>query len=177
MAKHNLESMPIVRELMTTEVYAVSPATSLDTVSRLLTTKNITGAPVVDGEGSLVGVISRTDLLDPDARRSGSEGVPMYFKINDGWAETMGDALDTGEGCVADVMTPTTLCIEASATITDAAQRMLDHKVHRLLVLSDDEFVGVLSAIDLVRGFLAMHGPDAGEARKAMPIPEVRVVA
>jgi CBS domain-containing protein len=143
-----------VAEVMTREVFAVAPGTSLETVARLLSQKRIHGAPVVDADGTVIGVVSLADLVDPD-RDSGHEmGHSIYYSFSDGWAAVMGGSVDTRPGCVDEVMTRAVLTIDASASIEDAAARMIEFGVHRLLVLEGEQMAGVLSVVDLVRGFL-----------------------
>lgn len=143
-----------VTEVMTRDVFAVAPETSLETAARLLAQKRIHGAPVLTTDGTVVGVVSLSDLVDPDRERGHEEGHSMYYTLSDGWAAAKGDVVETRGGRVEEVMTPGPLTIEASASIVDASARMLHFGVHRLLVLDEGVLVGVVSMVDLVRGFL-----------------------
>lgn len=139
---------------MTREVFAVGPGTSLETAARLFAQKRIHGAPVVDNSGEVVGVISVADLADPDRDYSDEGGHSIYFSLSNGWASVVSGSVDTYPGCVSDVMTRNVLTIQSDLTIEDAAARMLDLGVHRLLVLENNEMVGILSVVDIVRGLL-----------------------
>ncbi len=143
-----------VADLMTREVFAVAPETSLETAARLLAQKHIHGAPVVSSEGEVVGVVSLADLVDPDRDLSEEGGHSIYFSFSGGWAAVMGDSVETRAGRVEDVMTRAVLTIDANEPLEAAAERMLEFGVHRLLVLEGNEMAGVISMVDLVRGFV-----------------------
>lgn len=149
--------MQQVKDVMTTTVFAVSPDTSLETAARLLAQKRISGAPVIEG-GRVVGVVSASDLLDPDGDVGEMAGHPLYYRVMDGLAEEMGEHVRVRPGRVTEVMTHAVISIPAEATIVEAASRMLHLGVHRLVVVRrDDELAGVVSTVDLLSGFVRMH--------------------
>jgi CBS domain-containing protein len=149
--------MQQVKDVMTTAVFAVSPDTSLETAARLLAQKRITGAPVIEA-GRVVGVISASDLVDPDVDVGEAAGYPLYYRVIGGLAEEMGDHVRIRPGRVTEVMTHAVISIDAEATIVEAASRMLQLGVHRLVVVRrDDELAGVVSTVDLLGGFVRMH--------------------
>lgn len=149
--------MQRVMHVMSRDVYAVSPDTSLETASRMLAQRRISGAPVIE-KGRVVGVVTANDLVDPDADVSDSSGYPLYYRVSDGLAEELGDHVRVRPGRVMDVMTPAVISIPADAPVVDAASRMLQLGIHRLLVLGDDdELAGVVSTIDLLRAFVRLH--------------------
>jgi CBS domain-containing protein len=154
----------LVREFMTSEVLALAPDTSLESAARLLLSKRVTGAPVVASDGAVVGVVSMTDLVDPDrGGESGERGFSHYYEISGGYAQEWGDPSTPTTGVVSDVMTTSVLSIEEDAEITDAGRRMLAVGVHRLLVTdAQRQLAGILSMVDVVRGLVA---PASGEAR------------
>jgi CBS domain-containing protein len=149
--------MQRVKDVMTTAVFAVSPDTSLETAARLLAQKHISGAPVIEN-GRVVGVISASDLVDPDADVGETLGYPLYYRVMDGLAEELGDHVRVRPGRVMEVMTHAVISIPAEATLVEAASRMLQLGVHRLVVVrDDDELAGVVSTVDLLGGFVRMY--------------------
>jgi len=147
-----------VNDVMTRDVYAVAPDTSLETAARLLARLHVTGAPVVGPGGNPVGVVSLSDLVDPDGPRSAHPGYPRFYRMTDGDLEEVGEAAQVGPGCVADVMSPFVIGIEANAPLSVAAERMLDDGVHRLLVLDHARLIGIVTSMDLLRGFIRGDG-------------------
>jgi CBS domain-containing protein len=147
-----------VHDVMTRDIYAVAPDTSLETAARLLTSLHVTGAPVVGPGGKPVGVVTLADLVDPDRERGAHPGYPRFYRLTDGDLEEVGEAASVGPGCVADVMSPFVFGIEASAPLTVAAERMLEDGVHRLLVLEHTRLIGIVTSMDLLRGFVTQEG-------------------
>jgi CBS-domain-containing membrane protein len=117
---------------------------SLDEAVRLIDEHHFHGLPVVDAYGSLVGVVSQTDL----ARARSSEYL---------WASWPTLA-------VRHLMTSPAVTVKRSTPLIVAARRMEEHGIHRLVVVEDgDELspIGVLSTTDLIH---AMAGEAGGSA-------------
>lgn len=143
-----------VQDVMTRNVYAFAPDTSLDTAARILAGQHIGGAPVVEPSGRPVGVITMLDLVDPDRPKGGRDGYPLYYRMSPTETDEIGDDVHVGDGRVGDVMSPFVLAIEASAGLDEAAERMLEDGVHRLLVMDRTKLIGIVTSMDLLRGFL-----------------------
>jgi CBS domain-containing protein len=123
---------PTVASLMTRRPVVVTEEDVIAAVAELLAGYDITGLPVVDPTGRLVGVISQTDLV----RLRGST-LPWT-----GWHGLM----------VGDLMTTPARTIAASAPLDEAARRMTADHVHRLVVVDNRQTpIGVISESDLVR--------------------------
>lgn len=146
---------------MTPKVFAVGPGTSIETAARLFAQKRVSGAPVVLADGEVVGVVSLSDLVDPDRELGGEIGDAHYYLLEGGSAIEFGDPTIPREGTVAEVMTPSVLAIEPDLTIVEAGRRMVALGVHRMLVVDERRIlVGIVSVIDLVRGFVETPGID-----------------
>ena len=125
-------SEPAVASLMTRSPVLVTEDDSIAGVAELLAGDEITGLPVVDTADRLVGVISQTDLV----RLRGST-LPWA-----GWHGLI----------VRDLMTKPAKTILGSAPLDEAARRMTDERVHRLVVVDDRQTpIGVISESDIVR--------------------------
>jgi CBS domain-containing protein len=123
----------VVGELMTRDPIIVSDDTPLSDVAELLDRFGISGLPIVNWSGQVVGVVSHTDLLRARATQ-------------DLWARW--------PGLVArHIMTQPVLSTSADTPIEEAVSRMASHHVHRLVVVGDDGTtpIGVISTTDLVR--------------------------
>ena len=122
-----------VGDLMTLDVVVVRANASLDEAAALLDRHHVSGLPVVDGAGSLVGVVSQTDLV----RARSTEYL---------WANWPGLA-------VRHLMTSPAITVRRSVSIATAASRMERDRIHRLVVVADDDEtlpIGILSMTDLV---------------------------
>lgn len=128
----------LVADLMTIDPVVVAVDASIEDAAHLLHANSISGLPVVDPLGGLVGVISQTDLV-------GIIDSPVGRRIR---ARPSG--LRVGE-----LMSSPAITVPMSGSLRDAALRMVDSRVHRLVAIDDaGRPVGVLSAIDLVTLFL-----------------------
>ena len=143
-----------VADVMTRDIYAVAADTSLVTAARVMTTKRITGCPVVASSGKPIGVVTLADLADPDRDRSDRDGYPLYYRVEHGHRLEISDGADVVAGRVADVMSPFVLSIHATAPLVQAGRVMLNDGVHRLLVVNRGTLVGIVTATDLLRGFV-----------------------
>ncbi|HMJ79883.1 MAG TPA: CBS domain-containing protein [Candidatus Dormibacteraeota bacterium] len=122
----------LVREVMTEDPILASIDLPLGEAARLMDFYRITGLPVVDWTGALVGVISQTDLLHARATQEWWEKWPGLT--------------------VRHLMTQPALSVSQDAPLDDAVALLERHGVHRLVVVdADGAPVGVLSTSDLIR--------------------------
>jgi CBS domain-containing protein len=139
-----------IKEIMSSEVVTVSTATSLKQVAELLAERRISGLPVVDGEGAVVGVVSEADILfkerGPSTRRGifawllDRYGVDGQLKLE---ARTAGEA-----------MTSPAIVTRPDSMVAEAAHVMLDRRVNRLPVVdARGRLAGIVTRADLVRAF------------------------
>jgi CBS domain-containing protein len=139
-----------VRDVMTTEVATVHPATSLKEVARLLARLGISGVPVIDGEGAVVGVVSEGDILVKE--RGPVEESRALFRFREPVApeqQAKAEAMTAG-----DAMTTPPIVIGPERPVSAAAKMMLEQSVNRLPVVTDGRLVGIVTRADLVRAFV-----------------------
>ncbi len=142
-----------VADVMTRAVVTVAPDTSVREIARLLWDHGISGVPVVDAAGALVGIVSEQDLLV----RNANLHVPTYLRVLDvmipmGDPRGFEDELRRALGATAaDVMTHHVVTVAPDTDLADAATTMLERDVSRLPVVEDGRVVGILSRADFVR--------------------------
>jgi CBS domain-containing protein len=147
-----------VGEVMQQHVVSVGVNTPLIDVYRLFVEEEISGAPVIDEEGTLVGVISSTDLLRAVEEEHDSGGLAHHEYFRDllpysspDWSSAPDDFQDRlGQDKVEDVMTREVLTIRPDASAAEAARLLRENGVHRLFVTDKEQLLGVLSAFDLL---------------------------
>lgn len=123
-----------VGEIMTPNPVSVVETTSLAEAAGILDANKITGLPVVDANGVLVGVMSQTDLV----RARASQHLVSH------WPGV----------AVGQVMTKPALTITATASLEEAARVMEERRVHRLVVTDGTANpIGIISTSDLVRSW------------------------
>lgn len=150
-----------VRDLMTSDVVVVDTEAEIHELEKLFLEKRIHGAPVVDAAGKLVGVVSQTDLLNWHFN-NGVDGTGFYDapEMPDDEAVRRLRVSDINSAKVSEVMTPLVHAIREDSPASDAADRMVRHRIHRLVVVDADLKVkGVLSAMDLLRLLPGIDGP------------------
>jgi CBS domain-containing protein len=125
-----------VAELMQPNVRTINSDASVAEVVLSLADGHISGLPVVDKGGRIMGVVSATDVLTAEAEAEESS--------------TVGQAL-MQETSVRDIMTPRPYTVAPDEDVREAARQMLYAEVHRLFVAEGDRLVGVLSTTDIVR--------------------------
>ena len=125
----------LVRDIMHKGVISCGPETPLPEVIRVIADTDVHAIVVTDPEGMALGVISHMDIL------------PYYGQ-------------DVSSVKAKDVMTPNVISVGLDTPVKEAAQLMLKHKIHRLVVVKESdkgkEPLGVLSTTDIIRD---MRGP------------------
>lgn len=127
------EAYMLVSELMQTDVRTIHADATVAEVVEALADAHVSGLPVVDGGGRLIGVVSATDILQAEAERSDARDRARLF------AHTT----------AADLMTRKVYTIAPDADVRHAAQQMLYGEVRRLFVEKGGQLVGVISQTDI----------------------------
>lgn len=142
-----------VRDVMTTGVVTVTEKTPFKEVVRAIERDRISGVPVVDEDGTLVGVVSEVDLLrkrNPDGRGIGA-AVRRWLGF--------GRRADRSGITAADLLSSPVITVGAGASIAEAARLLDRHAIKRLPVVDEaGRLVGIVSASDLLRVFLRPDG-------------------
>lgn len=149
------------RDIMSSKVLTVSPDTTVRDVAALMIEKHISGVPVMDESGSLVGVISEGDLLrrpELGTDRHRRRWLSFFTNIEEQAREfTKSHALRAG-----DVMTKKIVHIAEETSLGEIVATMEKHRIKRLPVLTDGRLVGIVSRVDMLRALAA---------RQAEPVP------
>jgi CBS domain-containing protein/nitroimidazol reductase NimA-like FMN-containing flavoprotein (pyridoxamine 5'-phosphate oxidase superfamily) len=129
-----------IDELMSSPATTVRPEVPITEAGRLLLGHGITAVCVVDSDGHLAGVVSRSDLL-------------RHRLVRDPRAHLRPVLDDETEPphTVADVMTKDVLALPPSADEADAAEMMLERRIRSIPVVEDGRVVGIVSVTDLLR--------------------------
>ncbi len=165
---HRTKTAPVkVREVMRKEVATLSPDDAIETALESFEEAGISGAPVVDMGGRLVGVltladVARTEHLKDDrlsARRGGYEmGEPVGEEFSDELdpdevfyvkEDYSSEAL--GRDLVGDWMTREVVSVGPDEDLAQACRAMADRKIHRVFVTDQEKLVGMITSFDVVR--------------------------
>jgi CBS domain-containing protein len=169
----------IVEDVMQREVVTVTPETPVRTLLKRLVSGQISGVPVVTESGEIVGVVSTTDVVRLGAGEKelnaanlvweplvlpneeyGEESSATFFMDSQDWrypTETQAEALPENvfDGyTVADIMTEAVFTVKPTDSVEDASKFILQGRIHRALVVEDDQLKGIVTAIDLLKAFV-----------------------
>jgi len=159
----------LAADIMNRDVVCVPSGMDLRDLAKLFLTRGITGAPVVDADGNLEGVISQTDLLyysltrddelvmDShfyDAVRVEGRRLPKGFQIE-----------DVNSGSVADVMTPVVHSVTERASLESITRMMMRKHIHRVIVRRGRKVAGIISALDILKSVSRVQGGARPAAR------------
>ena len=145
-----------VKDLMNPDIMTVADEMTTDELARYLIEREISGAPVVDSQGHLIGVVSMTDIGRNVAEPSGlgsSRGSNFY---RDGAADLTledlgGRYAEEPAVTVRDVMTAAIHQVPVTASVAEVAQIMVQQHIHRLVVTQGKEPVGIITSMDLLK--------------------------
>jgi CBS domain-containing protein len=148
-----------VRRIMTEVLTALSPDTSIGAAAHLLQEQHMSGAPVVDAAGHLLGVVSVGDLAD--APRAGVQGRASFYVVHGGQTLTSSviAGVEPSPGVVADVMRREVRSISPDAPLRDAVRLMVAHDIHRVLVVDGERLLGLISTMDVLRELVSERPP------------------
>lgn len=161
---------------MTSPPIVVGPDATVRELAQVLAANGISGVPVVDEQGRLLGMVSEEDLILQDAELH----FPHYVQIFDSviflesvrkFEERFRKAFAAK---VSDVMDTDPLVVTPETTLREVATLMADKDVHRLPVVDDEgRVVGMVARGDVLRGIAALHSvdrlqsADEGQAKEA----------
>jgi CBS-domain-containing membrane protein len=118
-----------IRDIMTASVYSVDADASAGEAAWGLTRRHIGGAPARDAAGNFVGMLSQSDLVDPEPGQ---------------WIR--------GEATVGDLMNPEVVTLYAEDPAMAAVAEMAKREIHRIVVLdAESKLAGIVTPMDVVR--------------------------
>jgi CBS domain-containing protein len=145
----------LVRELMSSPAVTVAPTTEIRDVARTMREHVISGVPVVDENGALLGLITELELIarnapvqEPRYLAVLSALIPVNVEEYRQYKEQLRQALAIN---AADLMESEVETIHPDAPIEEALEAMLDPEVTMLPVVENERVIGVVTRTDLVR--------------------------
>jgi predicted transcriptional regulator len=153
----NIEST--VSEIMQRNVLTVEDDWPLNRLARFFIDHQISGAPVTDSEGNLVGVVSLTDIVRYDSM---PESPATEHSTHEYYLHTLERQVTQEEmtnfhmehespATVRDIMTPMIFEVNENASIQEAADTMIKGHIHRLFVTREKRVFGIVTALDMLK--------------------------
>ena len=155
----------LVKDVMVKEVVTLKPEDTIREASKKFAENNISGAPVVNDEKNVVGILSEADILkmlEVHYTRGGVVFLPTPFDLIEiPFMEAVREAeiykgakdmlKDIGSAPVSDVMKKRVVTIKSDRSIEDAAGLMVSKKVNRLPVVENNKLVGIITRGDIIK--------------------------
>jgi len=141
------------KELMSTDVITVTGTTPVRELAKILSDNKISGAPVVDDQGRVIGVVTESDLIDQNKRVH----IPTVVAILDSFLflespGKMEKELKKMTGIlVEDIFAHQVITVQQDTPLDEVATLMAEKKVHTLPVLDGEKLVGVIGKSDIIR--------------------------
>lgn len=142
------------KDIMTTDVLTVTPETTVEELGRLFIQKRISGAPVVDAENRLYGIVTENDLIKSNERFH----IPTMIRLFDAFIPLGGDSSIEREikrmsaSTVSDICEKKVVTVGPETPLTDIATIMSEQGVHLLPVVSSGKLVGIIGKMDVIKG-------------------------
>ncbi|NUO83691.1 CBS domain-containing protein [candidate division KSB1 bacterium] len=147
------------KDVMNRHVISVPADWTIEELAQFFVDKAITGAPVSDESGRLIGVVSTTDIARHDGlsetRLRADEPHDYYLH---GWEGRIAAEELTSfhieqppQGTVREIMTPMVFKVDESMPVRDIADTMITGRVHRLLVTHGDRITGIVTTMDMLK--------------------------
>jgi predicted transcriptional regulator len=120
----------IARDIMTRKVYTIFPEASVQEVAQLLSRKSISGVPVIDKDGKIIGIVTEADIIG---------------KVN---RENLR---------VADIMSPEIIVVDEETPVGEIAMLLTERKIKRVPVMQNGKLVGIVCRADIVQAVAQGH--------------------
>jgi CBS domain-containing protein len=157
----------LAMDVMTTDVITVDPDTTVQALATLLAERGISGVPVIDASGRLVGIVSEGDLL----HRAEIGTAHRHRERRRSWwldhfaADLAREYTKSHARAVKDIMTGDVVAVAEDTDLGEVAALLEAKRIKRVPVVRDGEVVGIISRANLVRALGATKGapPREGE--------------
>ena len=147
------------RDVMSKDVRSIAPTATVFDAATLLVTLRLSAVPVVDADGSMVGIVSEADIIKGAAAAAKRVGLDVLGKIDN--EERAAAAVEAARSLrVGDVMSRGVIAAHETATLRELAHLMLVHRIKCIPIVRDRALLGMVSRANLLQALIS-HGPSA----------------
>lgn len=143
----------LARDIMNKDVITIREDSSIEEAAGILTENNISGAPVVDKKGKLVGMVTEGDLLhqETNPRTPAFLNILGAFIYINGLERYREDFKKLAATSTSEIMTRDLVTAVGDTEIEDVAALMVKHGIKRVPVVEKDNLIGIISRADIVK--------------------------
>lgn len=138
-------------DVMTRKVVTVNPETSVREAAQIFADNHISGAPVVDDEGRLLGMITEGDLIHRSEIGTQARRRSWWLEFFSSTRELAATYIKENARLVKDVMTDKVISVQETTPVSEIADLLERHRIKRVPVLYDGELLGIVSRANLVK--------------------------
>jgi len=147
------------RDVMNPDVLTARADWPVSRLAEFFIEEGISGAPVTNGDGTLIGVVSLTDLVRHDSmpqREPHAHSPHAFYRypLDEQYAEEEVSTFriaSNSQATVRDIMTPTIFRVREQTPVADIADLMIKGRIHRVFVTRGKLVVGIVTALDLLK--------------------------
>lgn len=156
------------KDVMTRNVVSVQPETPVSEIAGLLLERRISAVPVVNPEGTLVGIVSEGDLMR--RAETGTEGTRSWWlALFTAPEDTAANFVKTHGGHARDVMTRNVITAGEDTELSEIAELLERHHIKRVPIVRDGKPVGIVSRANLLHGLVSRErAPSPGGGDEAI---------
>jgi CBS domain-containing protein len=157
-----------VREAMTSKVVAVQPGTSVKGTAQALLDNGVSGVPVLDDEGRLVGIVSEADLLPKESLDGGLFGPGVHVIEGSSGEDVVGQTRRALALRARDLMSSPVHTTSPNVSLREAARRMAERHIRRMPVVENGKLVGILTVHDVLKAFASSDAATGHDVELAL---------
>lgn len=161
-----------VRDIMTRKVLSIEPSASIFQAVHSMLQNKISGLPVVNADGDLIGIVTEGDFLRR-AETTTERKRPRWLTFLLGPGKLADEYVHTHARKIADVMTPEPYTVTEDTALEDVVQLMEKHRIKRLPVVLGKKLIGIVSRTNLLHA-LASLAPQVRPSASALTDETIR---
>jgi len=143
-------------DIMTTSIVSASPDMSVRQAAGTMVFAGISGMPVIDEEGNLLGIVTEGDLMHRAEIGTGVKQRAWWLELVASTRELASQYVKEHARKVSDVMTTDVATVSETCPVADIAELLERKRIKRVPVLRDGKVVGVVSRANLIRALVTM---------------------
>lgn len=144
------------KDIMTTDPVCIGPSGTIRELARLFEQHEISGAPVTDAGGKVIGIVTKTDLIRRCAEGTADIPPAYLFEVlgeqtaEEEWSEIIPEPLV----CVEDFMTEDPVTVPPDLSVAEVARLMYDRRIHRVVVVDAEKYpLGIITSMDMLGAY------------------------
>jgi CBS domain-containing protein len=149
------------KDVMSSDVVSIAATATIFDAARLMVNTRVSGLPVVDENGRMVGVVSEVDLIRSSTSVAKEVGFDLLGAVESD-ARAAAAVEHAKSARVSEVMTKGAISAHETATLREVADLMLKHRIKRVPIVRDDRLLGIVSRADLLKALISFGAPAKG---------------